>query len=171
MVVLGRVAAPYGVQGWVRVLPFVDDALAWCEMPRWWLAADKAQPEWVAFDVRACRGQGGAVVACLAGVEDRTAAAALKGRLVAAPRETLPPTAADEYYWADLIGLAVVNEEGDELGWVSNLISTGAHEVLVVREAPQQEGGRERLLPFVETVVREVDLAKRLIRVSWQRDW
>ncbi len=168
MVVLGRVTAPFGVRGWVRIHPFADEPLAWCAMPRWWLAAESPQPDWVAFDLRDCREHSGALVASLVGIDDRAAALALKGRLVAAPREDLPVTADDEFYWVDLVGLAVVNEEGEPLGRVAELISTGAHEVLVVRDA---QDGRERLLPFVETVVREVDRAGGRIRVSWQGDW
>jgi 16S rRNA processing protein RimM len=168
MVVLGRVTAPFGVRGWVRIHPFADEPQAWCSMERWWLGRDLPEPEWVAFDLRDCREHGGALIACLDGIDDRKAAESLKGRLVAAPREELPATGEGEYYWADLIGLAVANEEGQFLGRIAELIGTGAHEVLVVRGA---EDGRERLLPFVETVVREVDRAGGQVRVSWQRDW
>jgi 16S rRNA processing protein RimM len=168
MVVLGRVTAPFGVRGWVRIHPFADDPGAWCAMPRWWLAEDIPAPRWIGFELRDCRQHGGGLVASLEGIDDRAAAEDLKGQLVAAPREELPATAENEYYWADLIGLAVVNDAGQTLGRVEDLIATGAHEVLVVRDV---EDGRERLLPFVESVVREVDRAARLIRVCWQRDW
>jgi 16S rRNA processing protein RimM len=83
-----------------------------------------------------------------------------------APREALPAPAQEEYYWADLVGLEVVNEQGLALGRVKSLIETGANEVLVVAD-----GDRERLLPFVEQVVKAVDVAGRLIRVDWDADW
>ena len=78
----------------------------------------------------------------------------------------MPPPAQDEYYWADLIGLAVVNVQDQPLGRVKTLIETGANEVLVV-----VDGERERLLPFVEHVVKSVDVPGGTIRVDWDGDW
>ena len=83
-----------------------------------------------------------------------------------APREALPAPAQDEYYWADLVGLDVVNLQDQPLGRVKSLIETGANEVLVVAD-----GERERLLPFVEQVVRKVDVTAKLVRVDWDSDW
>jgi 16S rRNA processing protein RimM len=74
--------------------------------------------------------------------------------------------AQDEYYWADLIGLAVVNLQDQPLGRVTSLIETGANQVLVVAD-----GERERLLPFVEHVVGKVDVPGGVIRVDWDLDW
>jgi 16S rRNA processing protein RimM len=71
-----------------------------------------------------------------------------------------------EYYWNDLIGLAVVNMQDQPLGRVKSLIETGANEVLVV-----VDGERERLLPFVEHVVKAVDVPGGTIRADWDSDW
>jgi 16S rRNA processing protein RimM len=81
------------------------------------------------------------------------------------PKKSLPPAAANEYYWADLIGLKVVNTEQQELGHVTGLLETGANDVLVV------QGERERLIPFVAQVALEVDLAAGTIRVDWGLDY
>lgn len=167
MIVLGRVAAPYGVRGWIKVQPYGDDPPAWCGMPHWWLGAEAADGGWRAYALTDCRPQGANLVAKLDGIDDRDAAERLRGALVGAPREALPGTAEDEYYWADLIGLAVVNEAGAALGRVASLIDTGAHQVLALRD----EAGLERLLPFVEAVVKQVDRAAGVIRVDWQADW
>jgi 16S rRNA processing protein RimM len=88
-----------------------------------------------------------------------------RGRDVAVPRSTFPDAAANEFYWADLIGLKVVNEQGEDLGTVARLLETGANDVLVV------EGDRERLIPFTEHVIRNVDLPGRMIRVDWGTDY
>jgi 16S rRNA processing protein RimM len=167
MIVLGRIAAPYGVRGWVKVQPYGDDPLAWSRMPQWWLGAGAGASGWAAHALLECRSQGSALVARLAGIEDREAAEKLRGALVGAPREALPATAEDEYYWADLIGLAVVNEAGESLGRVAGLIETGAHQVLAVSGA----AGQQRLLPFVAAVVKGVDRHTGVIRVDWQADW
>ncbi len=98
---------------------------------------------------------------------DRTAAEALKGVLVGAPREALPTTDDDEFYWGDLIGLGVVNTADEKLGKVAGLIETGANDVLRV----VGEDGTERLLPFVAAVVLAVEKEAGPIRVEWGSDW
>ena len=82
----------------------------------------------------------------------------------------MPKPAEGEYYWGDLVGLAVENEAGEALGTVKGLVSTGAHDVLQLQEG-EGEGSVERLIPFVAAYVLDVDLAARRIRVSWEKDW
>lgn len=168
MIVLGRIVAPFGVQGWLRIHPFGDDPEAWRKMPRWWLSADADAPaeSWQAHDLEAIKLHGDGVVAKLAGIDGRDASEALGRCYFGAPREALPPPTKDEYYWADLVGLAVVNMQEQPLGRVKSLIETGANEVLVV-----DDGERERLLPFVDHVVKTVVLSDGLIRVDWDTDW
>ena len=168
MIVLGRIVAPFGVKGWLRVHPFGDDPEAWRAMPSWWLSADAEAPaeRWRAAALESVKRHGDGIVAKLEGVDDRDAAEALDGCFIGAPRDALPATSAEEYYWADLVGLEVVNEQDGILGRVASLIETGAHDVLVVRD-----GERERLLPFVAQVVRKVDVPGGRIRVDWDAGW
>lgn len=170
MVVLGRIAAPYGVRGWLKIRPFGDDPAAWRGMPRWWLSTDVSGGGWRAFELEGLRQHGAAWIAKLTGIDDRSAAEGLDGCFVGAPREELPGNEGDEYYWADLIGLDVVNEQGESLGKIDSLLETGAHQVLVVKDSGSGEA-RERLLPFVAPVVREVDLTGGRVLVAWQKDW
>lgn len=168
MIVLGRVAEPFSIQGWVKVHAFGDDPLSWRTMPQWWLCADAdaADAAWQPHRLRGCKVHGKGIIAAFVGVADRTAAEALVGMYIAAPREALPETGLDEYYWADLIGLAVENVAGVRLGTVSGLLSTGAHDVLQV-----VDGEQERLIPFVGAYVLDVKLAEKQIRVDWDADW
>jgi len=168
MIVMGRIIAPYGIRGWVKIHPFGDDPLSWKTMPQWWLCHDDKAPDsgWQAYPLKNCRFQGKGLVAALEGIDDRTAAEGLKGCFIAAPREAMPATADDEYYWADLIGLAVQNAEGEALGKVTTLISAGAHDVLQVNE-----GEAEHLIPFVPAYVDNVDTQAGVIKVQWQKDW
>lgn len=166
MIVLGRVVAPYGVHGWLKVKPFGDDPDAWRTMPQWWLAAEAESDSWRTYGVEGFRPHGAAWVAKLAGIDDRTKAEQIDGWFVGVPREALPRTGQDEYYWTDLVGLVVMNEQGESLGKVGSLIETGAHQVLVV-----QDGETERLLPFVGEIVKGVDVAGGCIRVAWGKDW
>jgi len=166
MVVLGKIIEPYGVRGWVKIRPFADDPAAWAAMPVWWLGREEMQ-DWREMRLQACRLHGDTLVCQFEGISDRSPAEALKGLLVAAPREALPATATDEYYWADLIGLEVVNVSGQALGRVEGLLATGASDVLRV----VTEDGVERLLPFVAQVVLVVEKDAGCIRVDWEADW
>lgn len=171
MIVLGRIIAPYGVKGWLRLHPFGDDPGCWQEISRWWLGADENDfSAWRAWPLQAMRLQGKGWVVKLTGVDDRDSAEQLVGQYVGAPRSALPATERDEYYWADLVGLAVVNEKQEPLGHVAELIESGAHAVMVVK-AGEGRDAVERLLPFVGQVVKEVDVPAGVIRVDWERDW
>ncbi len=168
MVVLGRILVPFGIRGWVKVQAYGDEPERWCAMPNWWLARDAnaAAADWRRMDLQEASRHGKGLVAKFSGIDDRDAALALNGCLLAAPRAALPENADDEYYWGDLIGLAVVNEAGERLGNVKSLIESGANSVLCV-----VDGEIERLLPFVAAVILQVDLTGRQIRVAWGRDW
>ncbi|NTV10300.1 MAG: ribosome maturation factor RimM [Zoogloea sp.] len=168
MIVLGRIVAPFGVQGWLKIHPFGDDPQSWRKMSNWWLAPDPETPDegWKAYKLHGCKVHGKGVVASLEGVADRNGAEALDGWYIAAPREALPAAGKDEYYWADLVGMAVENLAGVQLGTVSGLLETGAHDVLQI-----ENGETERLVPFVAKYVQDVDLAARRIKVDWEADW
>lgn len=165
IVVLGRLADPYGIRGWLRLYPFGDDPLDWAEMPVWWIAREGEA--WREVGLKGLKVHGDGVVVLLDGIADRTDAEAMKGVLVGAPRDALPATDEDEFYWGDLIGLEVVNAADEKLGKVAGLIETGANDVLRVVGAE----GAERLLPFVSAVVLAVDKEAGLIRVEWGSDW
>lgn len=172
MIVLGRLVVPYGVRGWFKLHPFADDTAAWCSMPQWWLASDpEHEPgKWQAYKLEQVREHGKGLIAKLVGIDDRSAAEALQGFYVGASREAMPATDDDEFYWDDLVGLEVTNTKGEGLGRVSSIISAAASDVLVVQEG-EGEQKVERLLPFVGSVVLEVDVAAGAIRVEWERDW
>lgn len=165
IVVLGKLVDPYGIRGWIRLHPFGDDPLAWADMPVWWIG--KESGPWREIKLKGLKSHGDSVVVLLDEVPDRSAAEALKGMLVGAPRSALPATGDDEYYWADLIGLEVVNTAGEQLGKVAGLIETGANDVLQVRA----DDRTERLLPFVDSVVLAVEKDAGRIRVEWGSDW
>jgi 16S rRNA processing protein RimM len=156
---MGRVAGSYGVRGWVKVAPQRGAAAGLVAVGEWWIGED-------AYEVRGSKIHGAAVVGKPAGIETREHAAALKGQPVAVRREALPPPEEGRYYLADLVGLRVVNEQGEALGVVQRVFSNGAQDVIeVVAE------GRIRLLPWVAAIVQEVDQPAGLVRVAWGADW
>lgn len=168
MVVLGRITAPYGTRGWVKLHPFGDDPAAWRQVPEWWLSpdADALPQDWHSAALGQLRPHGSSWIAKFGHIDDRTGAEGLVGQYVACSRDRLPENAAGEYYWADLVGLQAINLQGDRLGTIDRLAETGAHAVMFLRD-----GERERLLPFVASVVHRVDLDSGRIVVDWGSNW
>jgi 16S rRNA processing protein RimM len=152
---MGRVAGSYGVHGWIRVgAPQV--ALEACR--KWWIGG-------VEYPVAETKPHSGTLLAKLAGVGSPEVARTLKGSKVFVRRELLPQTEAGHYYLADLVGLEVVNEQGVVLGAVKQWLYNGAQDVMEV------VGEKTRLLPWIPTVVKRVDLQDRRIKVDWAADW
>ncbi len=162
MIVMGRVGAPFGIKGWIKVQPFTQAVDSLLEHPTWWLGRDG---RWERSKVEGGAAHGRSLIAKLEGCDDRKAAARLRGLDVAIPRSELPTSADGEYYWSDLIGLQVANREGVALGRVVRLIETGASPVLVVH------GTRERLIPFAESLIVSVDVADGTLTVDWGADF
>jgi len=164
-VLVGRIVGLYGVRGWLKLESWTEPRLRIFDYQPWLLGTAPG----AATQVDGAKGhsQGRGIVAHLPGVDDREQAAALVGQDIHVAREQLPATAAGEYYWADMEGLAVFTTDGIALGLVSHLFATGANDVLVVRD-----GERERLIPFVQgSVVQLVDLAARRMVVDWEPDF
>jgi 16S rRNA processing protein RimM len=169
LVLVGHVTGAYGIQGWVRIRPYSSDGDALLSAKTWWL--DK--PELHDVEMLQSKLHNDEVVARLMGVSGRDAADALKGATVHIRRSHFPALDNDEFYWVDLIGLAVVNERGEHLGVVGDLMDNGAHPILRV-EQPVAEGEKpapELLIPFVDQFVKTVDQAARLITVDWEADY
>ena len=155
--VVGRVTGLFGVRGWVKVFSHTEPRDNVLGYQPWRLEIDGAPRE---FEVVDGRVHGKGIVAQLAGIDDRDAAAALVGKDIVVERALLGPAGPGEYYYADLEGLEVVTLDGISLGQVSSLFETGANTVLVVR------GERERLLPFtLGQVVQSVEPGR--IVVDW----
>ena len=181
---VGRILDAWGIKGGFKVQPFSANPQALFSSRRWFLKPAEARPGGAPvavapaaarplprlLKITQAREQGDWVVAQAQEVPDRTAAEALKGVRVFVARSSFPTPGSDEFYWVDLIGLSVVNREGEGLGTVTDLLDTGAHCVLRVQPEGQPDAD-ERLIPFVAAYVDEVDLPGRQIRVDWGLDY
>jgi 16S rRNA processing protein RimM len=170
LVQVGYVSGAYGVTGSIRVTPFSTDADALLNVKSWWL--DK--PALRTVDVRTAKMHGGDVVAQLVGVVGRDASEALKGAAVSIPRSEFPQLAEDEFYWSDLIGLAVVNLQGEALGTVSDMMDNGVQSILRITPVPVEGDDKqpaERLVPYVDQFVKQVDLPNKTITLDWGLDY
>jgi 16S rRNA processing protein RimM len=146
---VARIGAAHGVRGQVKLWTFTEDPLA---VKHYGPLASKDGVR--QFEVTHAREAKGHLIATLKGVATRDEAERLNGVELYVPRDRLPATATDEYYHADLIGLAAVNGAGDPLGRVIAIHNFGAGDIIEI--APTH--GMTLLLPFTNAVVPSVDL-------------
>lgn len=183
---VGRVLGAWGIKGGIRVMPFSKDPQALFASSQWFVLPPEAtaaapRPAAAALPlprllrITQARVQGDAVVATAPELPDRNAAEAMKGARLFVARSSFPTVGDGEFYWIDLIGLDVVNREGEALGTVTGLIDTGPHSVLRIRRpdaaADAPPDAAERLIPFVAAYVDAVSLADRRITVDWGLDF
>lgn len=158
---LGRILGAHGIRGWVKVRSDTEPPEAVLRYQPW-LVGENLRT----LVVREASESGGGLRVALEGVTDRTAAEALSGMDIAVLRGQLPEPPENQYYWTDLIGCVVTTVEGALLGEVTEMIETGANDVMRI------DGDRERLVPFVPgRYVRHVDLDNRRIEVAWDPEF
>ena len=182
MVVMGRIVAPYGVFGWLKVVPDTEAFDGLFDYDTWWLGKGN---DWREMVVETAKVHNDVLVVKLEGIDDRDAAFACKGKQIAVPRDALPEPEEDEYYWSDLIGLHVTNVQDINFGLITEVFETGANDVLVVKPEVTKdvvksavavkdatiEKPQERLIPFIDSVVLEVNLAAKTMLVDWDADF
>lgn len=160
---VGKISGVFGVKGWVKVFAFTDPRENILSYSPWLL---KKGGETKAVDVVDGQLHGKAVIARLAGVDDRDQALLLTGWDVLISRSQLPKARKGEYYWNELIGLDVETNQGVSLGVVDSLLETGANDVLVV------QGGRDRAIPFLQgQTILSIDLDAGKIIVDWDPEF
>lgn len=173
-VVIGRIGAVYGVKGWLKVQSFTENPEAIFEYSPWYLqsAAARQQNEEV-VKVAEWRRHNKGLIARIEGVNDRDQAARFTGTDISVSADELPALAEDEFYWRDLIGLRVKNQQGYDMGVVEQIMPTPANDVLVVKaNANDAFGKSERLIPFIQSqYIIDVDNDNQLIQVDWPSDF
>lgn len=162
-VLLGRVAGVFAVHGWLKIISYTTPRQRIADYKYWLLETDG----WQSFAVAHVRRDKKRLLARLHGVTDRSLAYQLVGANVAVDEKQLPPLPDGEVYWRQMIGLSVVNQQGEVLGRVHSLLATGAHDVVDVR----CEQGRY-LIPFVRPIyIKGLDLQAGRLSVDWHREW
>lgn len=179
---VGRVLDAWGIKGWLKIQSYSNDAQALFSSRRWFLQPGEGKPVVAAakqvlppvLKILSVRDHGEGIVANAEGIADRSGAEALRGARIFVSRASFPKADPDEYYWVDLIGLTVVNRQGEILGEVSALMDTGPHSVLRITPpglTPPIKPDQERLVPFVSAFVDDVSLSERRITVDWGLDY
>lgn len=175
IVLMGHFSGLYGVRGWLRVHSYSQSPVEILGFKRWRvrLSRDEGNDDgWQAFELVSGRPQGKGIVAQIAlidgaPIDDRDVASGWVGAQIGIARRDLPKPAEGEVYLADLLGLTVSNCADEALGEVANILETGAHPVLQLKN-----GEEELLIPFVRDVyVLDINLEQGTMRVDWEADY
>jgi len=150
-VLLGVVAAPHGVRGLVRIRSYTEDPMAIAAYGPLSDETGKKQ-----YRVEALSAVKGAVLVRIEGVTDRTAAEAMRGLRLYVERSLLPATGEQEWYEADLIGLAAVGRDGRDWGKVIAFHDFGAGRTMEISGGGGSRGSV--MLPFTDEAVPEIDV-------------
>lgn len=162
-VAMGYIKGVFGVKGWVKIHTDTEYTDSLLDFPQWQLSKD-GQIQTVT--IAESKINGDELLVRFEGIADRNAAALLRGYTIEIDRSSFADTEDDEYYWADLVGLTVINREQLNLGTISSLMDTGVHDVLVV----DGDFGR-KLIPFVAQYIDEVNIPQKKICVDWGSDY
>jgi len=173
LVLVGHVLDAQGIKGLVKIKPYSKEPLALFSAPLVWLSKPPALAEFARpMTVKTAKEHSGQILLGLEDIDDRDQALAIKGMAVYVSRADFPEEEDDSFYWVDLIGLPVVNEQGQSFGLVVDLMDNGAQSILCVRLEGQKE---DRLIPFIDPVIKSVNKdandPQRQIIVDWQLDW
>ena len=146
-VAVGRINAPWGVRGHVKVTPFTHNPERLTVGSRVYVAGELRK-------IRDVKSPRGFPVILFEGIAGTDAANRLRDTLIEIDEADLPPLPEGEYYIHDLIGLRVVATSGEELGTIEDVLETGANDVYVVK----RPGQKDLLVPVIDDVVLGVDL-------------
>lgn len=165
-VILGKVGAPYGIKGWLKLTSYTDDPQGVFDYGSLYVQMDG---QWQQQTVSHWRRHNNGIVFKFDGIDDRDSAQTFVNSEIGVSENDLPALEEDEFYWRDLIGLTVSNESGYQMGQVTDLLETGSNDVLVVKAKPNDAFGKqERLIPFLtDQVIKEIDQQAKMIVVDW----
>lgn len=159
---MGHFGQSYGIKGWLKVNSSTDPIENILQYFPWQV---QHQGLWQPLKITEGKRQGKHILVKIAGCDTPELAKTYTNNPIAIEREQLPKLPPDEYYWSDLIGLKVINQDGVDFGWVESLFETGVHDVLVVKNS------RQRLIPYTSEVIKNIDLTNRIIHVIWDAEF
>lgn len=162
-VVVGRFGRAHGIKGYISVHSFTEPKDNLLQYKHWHAWINK---QWQAISLIDSEARPNGLIAKIKGYEDRDSVARLVNLEIAVPSEDIPPSKPGEYYCYELIGMEVVNKQGQAFGKVVQVLPTGANDVLVI------EGEKRHMVPFIlDHYVLEVNTEQRLITVDWDYEF
>lgn len=167
--VLGQIGKVHGIKGWLKLNSSTSPQENILEYPQLWAEIDQ---NWQQIEIDQFRALPKGLLVHIKGYDDPESARHLTGLELSVDAEMLPELEEGEFYQHQLLGLTVLNEQGECFGKVTKVLETGANDVLQVTPDEASLDDRERLIPYlVDNVVKQVDLAKGEIAVSWEADF
>ncbi len=168
-VVVATISTVFGIKGWVKVISHTQPADNAFKYQPWEVQINK---QWQSLKVTDFKQHANGLIAHFEGCDDRDQARLYTGLDVYANKALMAPLEAGEYYWHDLEGLKVINQNGCLLGRVDHLLETGANDVLVIKACEGSLDHKERLVPYlVDQVIKKVDTVRGDILVDWDEDF
>ena len=162
--VIGRIGGVYGVKGWLKIFSFTRPSKNIFSYSPWILEIDDIFHE---INCEEFRKNGENYVVKILGVNNPEDASRYTNCDIAITEEQLPRLNDGEYYWRDLIAIKVINQNGDLLGKVSEIIETGANDVFVITN--KNKGQHKILIPYVMGLfIRDIDLTTQTMNVDWE---
>jgi 16S rRNA processing protein RimM len=163
LITIGKIVKQIGLGGRLKAVSYLASGETITRQQSVFIGHDVSSA--VSYRITGITIKGKTILLSLEGIETVEASANLKGRYLFLPRNALDPLEEDEYFWEDIIGLEVVNEDGEKLGVITSIIATGSNDVYVC-EGP----GGETLLPAVEGFIKKIDIHGGIVVASLPRE-
>jgi 16S rRNA processing protein RimM len=165
-IVVGQLGGVHGVRGWLKLNSYTRPKENIFNYSPLLMHTDDV---WQTIDIEEYQQRGERLLVKLSGIDNPEDARKYTKCELAVSREHLPALKEGEYYWCDLIGLEVLNQDNKSLGKVDEIVETGANDVLVI--VPSEKDKARVLVPLIMDVyVKKVDLIANTLHVDWQLD-
>ncbi len=163
-IIVGRIGGAHGIRGWLKIMSYTRPKENIFTYSPWLLHVDNA---WQEIEIEESQQRGERLMVKMSGIETPEAARVYMNCDIAITRAQLPDLGEGEYYWRDMIGLEVFNQDNISLGKISKVTETGANDVLVISKDGKNK--KNILIPLVKDVfVKQVDLNAKTMNVEWQ---
>ena len=159
---IGKINGFFGLQGWVKVFSYTNPRTNILNYSPWTIRVDG---NFQSIDITNGREQSKTIVVHIKGIDTREDSQKLIGKDIYIDKEQLPKLKKGEYYWHELIGFEVFNQNKEKLGLVDYFVETGSNNVLVVK------GKKEHWIPYIEPYLVSVDSIKKVVSVDWDKDF
>lgn len=162
-IVVGRIGGAHGLRGWLKIMSYTRPRENIFTYSPWLIHVNES---WQEIKIEESQQRGERLLVKMSGIDNPEEARVYMNCDIAIKREQLPDLSEGEYYWHDLIGLEVFNQDEISLGRISEITETGANDVLVVQQ--KGENIKNILIPLVMDVyVKQVDLNANKMQVDW----
>ena len=168
-VVLGQIGKVHGIKGWLRLNSFTTPPENILDYSQFFADIEEG---WGILEIDQHKHQANGLIVHFHGYDDPEEAKKLTGIELSVNAEDLPSLEAGSFYWHELEGMEVINEEGELYGKLEQLLETGANDVLVIQPTADSIDERKRLIPYIkEEVIKKIDIKAGKILVSWEADY